>query len=269
MNQLLDPQELCSSAHPGQEVCIEFFGLPGSGKSTIASKVHAALSAMDPSMVFAPAILRDDARTPLRAVAKIRLVLSALARDGEISGTLREALTIQQPSIRDKLRAVFTLATVLSLYSNLGRRRIGAVLDQGALQAIWTIQLRQPAADADAFIANLLKRAATARHIYVSVETPTDVCAERLDARVSKHSRMQLADGDRDLDLWQRAERLRQTIINDFRATCRKQGIRPQIVTVDGSGNSEIVANQIVAALLQIWTELPSMRVLQNEGITE
>lgn len=269
MNQLLDPQELISTALPGRELCIEFFGLPGSGKSTIASEVHAALSRMDPRMVFAPSILRDEASAPLRTAAKIRLILSALTRNGAIWGTLSQVFAIKQPTFRDKLRAVSTIATVISLYSSLGRRRLGAVLDQGLLQAIWTVQLRQPAFDGDAFVASHLKKAATAGHIYVSVETPIEVCAKRLDARVSKHSRMQLAGNDQNLDLWQRAERLRQTIVHNFRATCRKQGIRPQIVIVDGTEDPKAIANQIVAILQQIRAEQLSTRVLQNERMAQ
>jgi hypothetical protein len=254
MNQLLDTEEMLSAARQGPELCIEFFGLPGSGKSTIARNVHAALSRIHPEIVFAPDLLADEARGPVRVATKLRLILSEIVRNGAILDLARKTLATRQPRLRDRLRAVFTVATVASLYSSLRRRHMGAVLDQGMLQAIWSIQLRLPITPNSGLVRDMIKNAAYARHIYVSVEVPAEVCAERLEARVSKHSRMQTTGGGRDLHAWEKAELLRRTILSDFLAACRKQGIPQRVIVVDGSADPVVTAGQIVAAYQQIRT---------------
>ena len=254
MNQLLDTEEMLSAARQGPELCIEFFGLPGSGKSTIAREVHAALSRNHPEVIFAPTLLSDTAKAPIRVATKLGLILSEIARNRDILDLARKTFATRQPRLRDRLRAVFTVATVASLYANLRRRHLGAVLDQGLLQAIWSIQLRLPITANSALVRDMIKSAAYAKRIYVSVEAPAEVCAERLDARVSKHSRMQTTGGGRDLHAWEKAELLRRTILSDFLASCRKQGIPQRVIVVDGSADPVVTAGQIVAAYLQVRT---------------
>ncbi len=252
MNQLIDPEAMMSSANLGPEVCIEFFGLPGSGKSTIARKVHAALAGVEPGMLFAPDLVHDTARAPVRIAAKLRLILSEIAHDRTILSLMRKTFATRQPSLRDKLRAVFTVATVASLYANLRRHHRSAVLDQGLLQAIWSIQLRLPIASGGDLVADMIKGAAKGVCIHVSVEVPAEVCAKRLESRSSKHSRMQTADGARDLHTWEKAELLRRTILSDFRSACRRQGMPQHIIVIDGTADPEIAAGQIVATLRQM-----------------
>ena len=268
MNQLLDTEEMLSAARQGPELCIEFFGLPGSGKSTIARETHAALSRIHPEIIFAPTLLSDTARAPVRVAAKLRLILSEIARNREIRDLARKTFATRQPRLRDRLRAVFTVVTVASLYSNLRRRHVGAVLDQGLLQAIWSIQLRLPITANNALVRDMIKSAAFAKRIYVSVEVPADVCAERLDARVSKHSRMQTTSAGRDLHAWEKAELLRRTILSDFLATCRKQGIPQHVIVIDGSADPKVSAGQIVAAYLQIRTAQVLPDDTQSRGMT-
>lgn len=273
MNQLAAQRELLAAAAPGPDLCVEFFGLPGSGKSTIAREVHAILARREPAMVFAPALLRDEAFVALRVAAKLRLVLSEASRGGTGIWTWTEAvrrtMAIRQPRFRDRLRASFTMATVGALYAAIRRRRLGAVLDQGMLQALWSVRLRltQDAGFAG-LAAGLLKEAAASPRFHIAVETPQAVCAERLAARVSKHSRLQESGTAADAGLWQNAERLRQTILHDLRAAYRLQGIPNQIITVDGTTDPVEAARRIAATILQIKLAQVLPRSTPTQGMS-
>jgi hypothetical protein len=230
---------------------VEFFGLPGSGKTTIAREVYAMLASNSSRLIFAPELLRDEAGVTVRAAAKLRLILSDLGRGNAGLHTAREAFVIRQARLRDKIRAVFTIATVASLYKYIQRRRLGAVLDQGVLQALWSLQLRAVGGGGSALIAGMLKDAACSGRVHVSVETPPEVCLERLGLRASKHSRMQDTGATCDHRAWETAERLRLTVLRNLQAAYRKQGIPPWIIVVDGTADPVDAAGQIVAGLLR------------------
>ena len=268
MNQMPNPDEMHRAPRPGPELCVEFFGLPGSGKTTIAREVHAILTRSTPGLILAPELLRDEAGVAVRVAAKLRLILSEFARNGALPDAVRKTFAIRQPRVRDTLRAVFTVATVVSLYANVGRRRISAVLDQGLLQALWSVQLRLPGNDSDALVADLLKEAAHSGRFHVSVETPSEVCAERLEARASKHSRMQDPGAAGDPHAWAKAELLHRTILSDFWAACRRQGSPQRVIVVDGTADPVEVAGQIVAAFLQFAAAPALPGATPNQGVT-
>ncbi len=251
------------------EAClqIEFFGLPGSGKTTIAREVHKILSRSRPDLLFAPELLRDEAGAKARAAAKLRLILSELGGDG--IQTVRKVFAIRQAHLRDKARAVFSIATVMSLYNKITRRGADAVLDQGLLQALWSVQLRAADGGSAALVAATLKDAARSGRIHISVETPPAICAKRLGSRGSKHSRMQETTAARDHTAWESAEMLRQTLLGNLRAAYRKQGVPPRMIVVDGTADPVQTATQIVTGLLCANSDqvLPEFAILSGVRI--
>lgn len=243
------PLSLTADAQ-GDHFHAEFFGLPGSGKTTIAREVHKLLSRDHPELLFAPDLLCDEARVTQRLAAKLRLILSDFGGVNGL-GTIRQAFAIRQAHRRDKLRAVFTVATVASLNTRIRRRRLDAVLDQGSLQALWSVQLRAGGAGTGALVQRMLRDAAGSGRVHIAVETPPEVCNKRLNARISKHSRLQQAGAGADDAGWQTAELLRRTILRHLRVAYRHQGIEPRIIVVDGTPDAADVARQIVASLRQ------------------
>jgi AAA domain len=262
MNQMHDPRDMFGVT--GHGPFVEFFGLPGSGKTTIARDVHAILARSAPGFIYAPQVLRDEAGTVARVAAKLRLILSDSVRNGFVNESVRCAFALRQPSLQDRLRAAFRVATVVSLYDSPALRQHGAVVDQGLLQALWSVRLRLPDDDCDMLTAALLKTAVAEGRHYVSVETPHEVCAERLAARLSKHSRMQQAWAVGNAEMWMRAEFLQRDILSDFRAASRNQGTRPRLIVVDGTAHPADVAGQIVAAFLKPDATLYPLRAASD-----
>ncbi|WP_373050350.1 AAA family ATPase [Thalassovita aquimarina] len=249
MNQFSETWKPGIAVAPESGPIIEFFGLPGSGKTTVARKLHAMLSATQPDLIFAPALLGDGAGAAARATSKLGLILSDLGHDGAGRDAVRLAMAIRQPRLRDKFRAVFGIATMMSLYARLERRGLSAVLDQGLLQALWSVQLRTEDDGCRALVRECLSNAAGTGRVYVSVETPARICIDRLAARHSKHSRLQklgTADADRT---WERAEFLRRALLRDLQTAGRRHGVAPRIIVIDGTTDATDTTGQIVAQL--------------------
>lgn len=237
-------------------LCVEFFGLPGSGKTTIARVVSTMLAQSDPGLIFAPNLLADEAGAAKRAAAKLRLVLSGLGRSAGQLGSASKAFLIRQPRLRDKLRAATAIATATAVYRHADHHQRQVIQDQGVLQALWSVQLRATGGNVGALVDPMLKEAAGSGRIHISVETPTRVCAERLGMRASKHSRMQTSAATQDANVWETAELLRRTLLGNLRAAYRKQGIAPRIIVVDGTADPISAARQIVAGLARTRQEM-------------
>ncbi|MDE4191529.1 AAA family ATPase [Phaeobacter gallaeciensis] len=271
MNQLPHSQRSRIATAPGHGLMrglkIEFFGLPGSGKTTVAREVHAALARRHPDLIFAPDFFRDEAGKTTRAAAKLRLILSNLGHDGGSRNAVRQTLAIQQPQLRDKLRAVSTVATIMAFYARLERHGMSAVLDQGLLQALWSVQLRALNGDTQSLMGDGLSGAVTNSRIYVSVATPATICADRLAARHSKHSRLQIRDATDAERTWEKAEFLRRSLLNTLTAVGHARGIAPRIITVDGTARPDETAHQIVTQLLADGTRRMPRRRMEERGL--
>jgi adenylate kinase family enzyme len=246
MNRMVQFEEPVSLSRSDTGLQLEFFGLPGSGKTTIAREVHAHLARTDHGVIFAADLLGDDNSKASRTAKKLGLVLGELLRDASGLAAVRRTLRVPQAGPRDKARAAFNLATVRSLYARLERRKENAVLDQGLLQALWSVQLRAPDGSADPLLRDILREAAPKRRIYVSVSTPPKVCAQRLATRASKHSRMQTqADAQQQWQAWETAEKLRLSILQALRHATDAHGLSAQIIRVDGTSDTADIAASV------------------------
>ena len=159
--------------------------------------------------------------------------------------TVRAAAAVSQPGLCDKCKALFNSMTVGALYAELDRAACSAVIDQGMLQAIWSVHLRGRD-DSPARWSPLLDREAGRARLYVSVETRAATCRRRLDGRSGRHSRMQSDAALHDAALWEHAERLRQDLLDALRAAFRRRGLSPRILTTDGTADAAATAADLL-----------------------
>jgi hypothetical protein len=231
---------------------IEFFGLPGSGKTTVARMLHRELLEGGEAVLFSPALTRDDVAAIPRTAARLAMIGRDLPRHRDELDAVRAVAALPQATLRDRAKAIFNLLTVLSLYRRIARSGASAVVDQGLLQAAWTAHLRGRSAAAGAVLepwAALLARHAAGRLVFVSVETPVAVCVERLETRKGRHSRLQSGPLLHDPEVWSEAEALRHRLTSLLTRVLATQGAMDRLIVVDGSADPGETAAKLARRL--------------------
>ena len=130
--------------HDGGLRFIEFFGLPGCGKTTVAGALEHALRARGYQVVSRRHALSDTGRAPLRHVKRARFVVVGLAlAPGRFVRAARLIRAGRQASALRGAKVTWNLWCVMGWYlwerNRPARRRI-AVVDQGLAQALWSIE---------------------------------------------------------------------------------------------------------------------------------
>ncbi|ELY55497.1 hypothetical protein C491_17337 [Natronococcus amylolyticus DSM 10524] len=176
---------------------MEFFGVPGAGKSTIAHHVGQRLAADGYSVAEPTYTLVHDRTRIRRYLAKMRYAVSTTARRPDrtlSSGRLLAATAQPTHSTTGKLLFNWLFVQgVVDAHRGDGVR----LLDQGLCQAVWSVALR---ADHDRLMelseraVNALSRTGSA-HIVI-VEITPETARNRLAARATDESRVSPTEAD-------------------------------------------------------------------------
>ena len=175
-------------------VVVEFCGLPGAGKSTIARALVAALRlrAVPTTEVMAP--LGPSAHRPERLRRKTVVIARGLTRAGGVGVAANVASRSGQADARDRVARPANLLVVREAVRRAKLRPGVHVLDQGPIQEWWSAALR---ADADRVLAWAATDRAPRADLVVRVDTPVEVLAARLARRRARQrqSRLEAVDG--------------------------------------------------------------------------
>lgn len=119
---------------------IEFFGLPGAGKSTLSQLVSSELRVQGIAVDEATYVVDHRCGRALRLAKKgMGLVRYAATRPYNAFGELRQIVATQQAASRDLSRSISNWMFIASIAARRRDRNSVVLLDQGVAQAIWTI----------------------------------------------------------------------------------------------------------------------------------
>ena len=187
---------------PRQARVIEFFGLPGVGKTTAAHAYAKALTGQGHEVLLASTLIGDGRPFIVRAVMRFALIATELIRRPSLVEALRLSSQCGPSTLKARLKAGYNCLTTAALYARVSRRQEIVLVDQGWLQAVWSLATFS---DGDPDPENIAAQAIQrfqGPDLFVILEAPLAVIRDRLSMRSSKHSRMQHGIG---VELWDRA----------------------------------------------------------------
>lgn len=179
---------------------VEFCGLPGSGKSSLAGQTCRAFRAagVEAHVIDTPVSAAVPTHTRLRRRGS--LALAGLAAQPLDTARAARLVAATGPSPRDGAALLAQLLTVQRLTARARLRGGVALLEEGTVQTMWSLALRSTTGTFEAIHRELT--AGCGSDVVVVVEAPSDVLLGRLDRRPSRHSRTQrLPPGDRAPEL--------------------------------------------------------------------
>ena len=219
---------------------VEFIGLPGSGKSTIAHALAELLSARG-FVVSEPTWRNDHASRPaVRALRKASLAAAASVRGPRRAGDLlRSLVQSRQPTRRELLQLAINALYLAETATQCARSEGIHVFDQGVLQQLWSVLYRAgDSNDAERYYAGQLAGRAAATWV-VMIDTPLGAVQRRLLARTGGASRFErhlLATGPQAvLDRAMFAQRRVEALANALHAAGAARVMR-----VSGAGDLPI-----------------------------
>jgi len=166
-------------------VVVEFAGLPGAGKSTLAECTRAAIVKAGMPCVIADAGISARVATPVRVRRRLALAGAEACQHPLRGAEALRAMRRAAPGLsRNAVAGAAQWFAVQRIVAQAGRSPGVHLLDEGPVQTLWTLALRtgRDPASLTGATADLL----------VVVDVPVEVVSARLAARSSRHSRTQL-----------------------------------------------------------------------------
>ena len=229
---------------------VEFSGIPGVGKSSVAHAVAAALattgqSVDEPLSFVSPALARSR-----RLLRKLRLAAFEAVTHPLSSGTLAIAVARSGQSMGDFVHRVQNWLVVRALFRRSRRRSGVHLFDQGVVQELcsigyrgdWRAALRSAAPGADDLAPDLIVR----------VTAPVEAVQQRLAARAGAQSRLEsLSHHEQEAALRRQAIELDEIELAWLERFGRPRGSRR--VEVDNGGpDTRVTVEQVLAEVLEL-----------------
>lgn len=224
---------------------IEFFGLPGSGKTTVAKELLRLLQDAGASAAYSGDQMGDGIPIAGRTLRRLALVAGQSPRD--LGSYWRGARLIASRSkgLGDSAHSVWNLISVQAMANRHLRGRGLMVLDQGLVQAIWSARMREKRRDGDPGWPALLSDEWLGQSYFVQVGCEIETAMERLHGRKQRTSRMQRPDRLQELAEWSRGEALVSELGTMTERLLGQKAIADRFIRIrtdDGSNASDLAA---------------------------
>ncbi len=236
---------------PMHPCVVEFFGLPGSGKTTVAGELFRLLKESHVEAEFRPEMFDDTLPAYRRHLLRLSLILRQMPTTLRRSKSLLSVVRVPQKSFKDRLKALYNSWTVMSVVS-LARSMPGLlILDQGFSQAAWSVALNSPRDD----VSGLLENFPVDFHWHVVIfDAPAEVLRARLSQRRGSISRLERADGPELEALWTKAVALHKETAEFLR-----QMESPGYITVQNLNSDDALPASLAS---EIFVALKTLGVL-------
>ena len=212
-------------------VSVELAGIPGSGKSRRARALAAGLAARGVLVHQPQALVAPSTPTGVRLSRKAVACCATALRDPALTARIVSAVVHSgQPGPADVAGRTVQWLVAQQIVASARRREGVTVMDEGLLQALWSIGIR---GDAEPVLRALpLRHRVPTPDLVVVVRVPPELALTRLTARTSRHSRtQQLAEGERLAEL-ERGARLLEHLVEWW---SRKAPTPPRLLSVSGA----------------------------------
>ena len=240
---------------------IELVGIPGTGKSTIAQKLETILEQAGVPTRSKFSAFADQRHFFYRQQMRLRLVLRCALSCGSLYRSSYGLIAqTQQRSTLDLAIVVSNFWSVVALMAEARTQQRDHVLivDQGLLQAVWSVQLsslRQPALNT---WAPLLLASGLAETLVAYVQTDIAVCRGRLSTRNRNRTRLDLGTSDEQFLKWQLASQQMSELVDWAQTIMPSSAGQPNIVRVaNDAGAPEAAAAEIASAYLERCRSIP------------
>ena len=236
----------------GGPVIVEFIGLPGAGKTTLARGVMTALAERGVACAAPMGEARGAAVSQSR-LAGIAAVIGHVLRRPRIA--FRSASLIagtRQPNALDLVKVTHNWLRVSAHFESIAAGRQGdrvEVFDQGIYQALWSIAYR---AGNEALSPSLLSLAACVPppDLVVDLEVAVSAARHRLGQRSGLTSRLQWGSGAATSEDFQQAAHALELVRALVRTAAKRPA--PRVVKLDTTGDASLYTNvrAVVTAVL-------------------
>jgi hypothetical protein len=237
-----------------ERVLVEFLGLPGAGKSTIAGRVSQILRRRGIPVNSCASVLEDPQAKVRRRMLKSCYIVHGLFSCPRYAA--RSATTIlgtRQGSIADLLKILFNWLFVSSLMRRHAASRGVCLLEEGVFQALWSIGIGARS-ECMSDMAKLLFALTPLPTAVVVIGSSRATVERRLRARAERWSRMERWM-DQDPTLLDRA----QTVLQHTQTTMRAISGRYRKINIlnigNDSGDPDQHANTVAEFVVRLFCE--------------
>lgn len=230
---------------------VELVGLPGTGKSTIARHLATILSGAGIQTSLKSVLLEDDGNFIQRQQKRFQLILRNAKNCRDLYR--RSFRLISDSGQRSTLDFAIVASNFWSVVALLAEGRTAKdrlmIVDQGLVQAVWSVQLSSLRALSLESWAPLLFTAGIAETLLAHIETDISVSRHRVSARNETRTRLESGSSDEQNRQWQVASDNMSTLVEWAQRTMPHDQYGPRVLSIrNHEGTPETAATEIASA---------------------